>query len=196
MRKTCNEINRGYNGIVQKHAAVYRDAKSRTRPGDWKTAEICTAWCEDLINGATLPSASKNVWEGRWYINYALRSSPEAPQVKSWGNACVWKTHKQGKSGSRWIGEDDIFKEPRIVFCTVGPWTTWIWTGQVHLYMDFFSSKYFNASWSVVGWIHECRTVDTEEQQIQRADYRLYVDFLSVQRIRFPQTLFSRVNCN
>ena len=41
----------------------------------------------------------------------------------------------------------------------------------------FFSSKYFSASRSVVGWIRGRRTVDTEDLQIRRADYKLYVDF-------------------
>ena len=45
---------------------------------------------------------------------------------------------------------------------TVAPWTTQVWTAWVHLYKDFFSSKYYSAIWYDVGWICGYGTMDTE----------------------------------
>lgn len=41
----------------------------------------------------------------------------------------------------------------------------------------FPNSKYYSITWSAVGWIWSCRTVDTEELQIRRADCKLYANF-------------------
>ena len=48
------------------------------------------------------------------------------------------------------------------IWVTVNPYTTWIWTTQVHLYTDFFqyARTYYSTAHSVVGWIHSCKTED------------------------------------
>ena len=46
--------------------------------------------------------------------------------------------------------------------CIVDPWRTWVWTAQVHLYMDFSSNKYYSTTQSMVGWTHVCGTMDME----------------------------------
>ena len=46
------------------------------------------------------------------------------------------------------------------------------------IYMQFFfNSKYYITTWSVVGWVLRCGTINTEEPQIWRAHYKLYLDF-------------------
>ena len=57
---------------------------------------------------------------------------------------------------------------------TVAPWTTYIWTAQVHLRTDFFNSKYYSTAWPVVGWICGCVTTDTREPQIQRTSHVIF----------------------
>lgn len=42
----------------------------------------------------------------------------------------------------------------------------------------FFSgSKYYSITWSTVGWIHDCTTVDTEVMQMWGANCKLYTNF-------------------
>ena len=52
-------------------------------------------------------------------------------------------------------------KIPKFVF-TVDPRTTWVWTMWVHLYLDFFHSKYYKY-YTIHGWLN---------LQIQNQGYR------------------------
>ena len=83
---------------------------------------------------------------------------------------------------------------------TVDPWKTWVRTVWGHLHTDVFSGKYYNTTWSRVGWIHGWRTVGTEgprnciyggpayrkEQRIGRANYKLYRNFRLQGRTHAP----------
>ena len=51
---------------------------------------------------------------------------------------------------------------------TVDLWTTRVWTVQVHLYMDYFNSKYYSSTHSVVDWICRYAITYMEEPHIQR----------------------------
>ena len=70
------------------------------------------------------------------------------------------------------------YKYVKVFFKKTGceyswPLNSMVWTVQVHLFVDFFNSKY----WTKVGWIHRCETADMEKPHIQRADYKLYNNF-------------------
>ena len=65
-----------------------------------------------------------------------------------------------------WKNPGKFSYEISLVFAfTVGPWSTWVWTVQVHLHVGLvFISKYYSTKWSMVGWIHGCEgTSDTRK---------------------------------
>ena len=48
---------------------------------------------------------------------------------------------------------------------TADPWTTRVWSAQLHSHTDFFSlGTYCGSTWSMVGWIQGLGTMDTEGQ--------------------------------
>lgn len=55
----------------------------------------------------------------------------------------------------------------------VDPWTRWIWTLWVHLYV-FFNTKYYSTPPSVVLWICRCDTMDMKELWIWSNFYISY----------------------
>ena len=60
----------------------------------------------------------------------------------------------------------------------------------------FFNSKYYSTVQSVVGWILGCGTVNTEEPHLQKANYKLYVNFLWCIGLVLQPPCHSKVNCN
>ena len=56
---------------------------------------------------------------------------------------------------------------------TVDPWTAWVWTAQIHLYLGFF----FIVNTTVLLDSRLVESTVMEESRIWRADYRLYSDF-------------------
>lgn len=59
----------------------------------------------------------------------------------------------------------------------VGPWTTWVWTGEGPLiHRFFFSSRYYNTQ-SAVCWVPGCRIVCPEYVRGCGVDCNLYLDF-------------------
>ena len=104
-------------------------------------------------------------------ISY-LRAEPLLPNSRFsvYIYHCKENRMKEAKRESGWVLGKKISKQPKDII--VDPWTTWAWTVQVHLYVDFFNSKHSSNMQPAVVWIHRSRST-----QIWRANCKLYVNF-------------------
>lgn len=65
-----------------------------------------------------------------------------------------------------------------VEFTAVDPWTTWVWTTQIHPSTNFFSdSKYYRTTLWVAGWMGVWRKLPHRGPRTRRADSKLYMDF-------------------
>ena len=108
--------------------------------------------------------------------------SPESPVMAG------WLLYIRGKGGSPLCTtclqvKTKLFFKKCCIFSW--PWTTWVCTTQVCLYLDFLDSRYHSTTRSKVGSIQEFGSVNTEESCIQdteerhtwKTHYKLYTDF-------------------
>ena len=65
---------------------------------------------------------------------------------------------------------------------TVDPWTTWVWTVRVHLYVDIFPHKYISKYYKIPQLVESTDA----EHCMWRADYKAIHGFLTAWRVGAP----------
>ena len=103
------------------------------------------------------PDSPGETWEASLKLKLQSRDADKRRECPRWA------TSSQANQLGYWAHRHNRGASTRYFPANrADPWTIWVWTAQIHLHVDFFSSKYYSYTRPTVGWIHTCGTTDTK----------------------------------